>query len=107
MNQYPLLYKYLMEIQNKYSNVSKLENLYVFNKFNNKMIDNYSFNITREEAKNKILKDENLYSEQIFTNLFEAFIESWEDINNQAIQYKDYPKMEVKHLTPFQEFKRV
>ena len=98
MNKYPLLYKYLMEIQNKKSNVSKLENLYVFNKFNNKMIDNYSFNITREEAKNKILKEENLYSEQIFTNLFEAFIESWEVINNQAIQYKDYPKMDVKYL---------
>ena len=99
MNCCPLLYKYLIEVQNKNSNVSKLENLYIFNKFNNKMIDIYSFNITREEAKYKILKYEKLYSEPIFSELFEDFIEAWEGVNNQAIQYKDYPKMEKKYLS--------
>ena len=99
MTKYPLLYKYLTGLKDP--NVHKLDYLVIFNKFTNEMIDHYSFNITREDAKIKLLKDENIYTEQAFKDLFEIFLEGWNDkkIKDQAIKYKDNPNMEVKQLS--------
>ena len=97
--EYPLLYIYLKESKVN-SNVKKLKYLPDFNEFNNYMIDYYSFRVSREEAKDKILKQEELFTQQNFENrLFKNFLKSWNKIKKNATKYKDYPEMGVKDLT--------
>ena len=90
--KYPLLYKYLNGIKSN-SNVMKLKNLQTFNEFNNYMIDYYSFQITREEAKNKRIKDE-----EVDEKKFKDFLNCWKKINKKATKYKDY-EFEPKELS--------
>ena len=51
MKKYPILYKYLSEEK---GDVKKLELHANFNDFSHYMIDYYSFNISREKAKEKM-----------------------------------------------------
>ena len=99
-NEYPLLFKYLKEIENieNNSNVNKLEYLHNFNEFSNYMIEYYSFKISREEAKEKTLNQEPIFSEQGFKTKFNAFLNAWNKIKSKAVKYKEYPKMDEKNL---------
>ena len=89
--EHPLLYEYFND-----SNAKKLKYLPSFNDFSNLMIDNYSFNITREEAKNRPFEKEKIYRD--FEQKFNNFIQSWNAIKNEAIKYKKNPIMKVKDL---------
>jgi hypothetical protein len=89
---HPLLYKYFKD----YSTVEKLKYLPSFNDFSNMMIDNYSFNISREDAKRRRLCDEELYNK--INRKFENFQKSWEKIENEAIKYQNNEAMKVKKL---------
>ena len=96
-NEYPLLYKYLKE-EKLNSNVNKLLYLPNFNEFNNNMIEYYSYNISREEAKSIMLNQGQIFSEPGFNTKFKNFLNSWNKIKKMAIKYKDYPKMDIKDL---------
>ena len=63
--KYPLINQLLQEIPG----VKKLKCLPDFNDFTNYMIENYSFRISREEAKRRILKDEEICKNNIFLNI--------------------------------------
>ena len=97
-NEYPLLYIYLKEEKSN-SNTNKLKYFDNFNEFCNYMIKYYTLNISREEAKSKILSQELIYDDSGFQNKFKKFLSSWNNIKNEAVKYKDYPKMEIKKLT--------
>ncbi len=94
--EYPLLYEYLKE-EKLSSKINKLLFLPYFNEFNNYMIEYYSFNISREEAKSKVLNQEPIFSEKGFKIKFKNFLNSWNKIKKFAVKYKDY-EMEVKNL---------
>ena len=95
--EYPLLFEYLKE-EKMNSNVNKLIYLPSFNELNNYMIENYSYNISREEAKLNILNQEPIFKEPGFNAKFKNFLNSWNKIKKMAVKYKDYPKMEIKNL---------
>ena len=94
--EFPLLFKYLED--KKDGNLKKLQNLPIFNEFTNYMIDYYSFNISREDAKDKELYSETIYREKGFDKKFLNFKKAWKGIKKKAIQYKYHPKMEEKTL---------
>ena len=96
--QYPLLFKYIFD--NKISDVKKLTYLSYINEFSNFMIEYYSFKISREDAKNKTLKEvESELKEQIGEKKIKNFLISWKKIKSKAIQYKFHKVMEEKSLT--------
>ena len=92
--KYPLINQLLQEIPG----VKKLKCLPDFNDFTNYMIENYSFRISREEAKRRILKDEEICKNNIFKEKFKKFISSWKEIKVEAKKYKCRPEMQVKNL---------
>ena len=93
--KYPLIRQLLKEIPG----VNKLYNLIGFNEFTNYMIDNFSFKISRDDARKRELDDEKeLFKSNGFTKKFNNFIKSWRNIKNQAIKYKCRPEMPVKSL---------
>jgi len=63
---YPVIYKFLEE--NKNSKLIYLNELEKYNSFCNFMVDYYSFKITRVEANNKKLKEEDIYNKQIINS---------------------------------------
>ena len=73
-NKYPIINAYLNREKNE---KEILEVLPIFNEFTNKMLNNYSFKITRKEAENRPLKDEIIYIEN--KQLCDDFIKSWND----------------------------
>ena len=95
--KYPFLNYALIE-ENKFKNLIKF--LPDFNKFINFMIDNYSYKISREEASNMKLKDQEIYqnNQHGFKNMFQKFIKIWDKIKEYAIKYKNYPDMEIISL---------
>ena len=94
MTSYPLLYNYLKTVEGQ-NKVNLLKYLPAFNEFTNFMVDNYSYQITRADAKN-----EKLYQGQCFDeNKFNAFKESWDNIYQYATKYKCNKEMEPKQLT--------
>ena len=95
--EYPLLFKYVLD--NKITNVKKLEYLSYFNEFSNYMIEYYSFKISREEAKNKTLNEEKDLIEQIGEKKIKNFFISWRKIKSKAIQYKAHKVMREKELS--------
>ena len=97
MKEYPLLYKYLSE-DNKESNIKKLIYLPYINDFSNYMINYYSFNISREDAKLRSLRNEQIFNDEQFKIKWKRFFASWERIKDKAIKYKFHPNMEVKTL---------
>ena len=76
--------------------VKNLVYLPAFNEFTNFMVNYYSFKISRDDAKTKILADEEIMKEDNFKKKFDSFIEAWEHIKSKAIKYKCRPEMEVK-----------
>ena len=96
INKYPIIYKFLQENEN--GRLKYLNNLEKYNGFCNMMVDHYSFRITREEANNKKLKDESIYTQKTKAdkkkNIFKDFFDCWNGKNNEnginkfAIKYK-------------------
>jgi hypothetical protein len=94
-NEYPLLYKYLSEEK---GDVKKMDCLSNVNEFSNYMIDSYSFNISREEAKNKIIETENIFTNSGLKRKYDSFITSWNKIKSKCIKFKYHPVMNEKTL---------
>ena len=94
-NKYPLLNQLIAESPG----VKKLSNLPSFNKFINYMVDTYSFRISREDAKNKILNNEEIMNNKDFNLIFDNFLKSWDQIKSEAIKYKCRPEMPKKDLS--------
>ena len=92
--KYPLINQ-LLNIKPEYK---KLKYLPAFNEFVNYMVDNYSFSITREEAKEKSLNNENIYKLPEFIEKYNKFIISWNEIKDKAIKYKCHSEMPIKDL---------
>jgi hypothetical protein len=96
--QHPLLFKYLFD--DNISDVKKLIYLPYINEFGNFLIEYYSFKISRDEAKNKTLKDEQeALKEQIGEKKIKNFLISWKKIKDKAIQYKFHKIMQEKSFT--------
>ena len=95
--QYPLLRQLLKNMPG----VRKLKNLPAFNDFTNFMVDNYSFKISRDDAKRKELDtEEDIQANKAFKKKYNNFIKSWNEIKTDAIKYKCRPEMPVKTLSP-------
>ena len=77
----------------------KLEYLNDFNEFVNLMLEEYSFKISREEAKKRALKDELIFENENFKKKFNEFKEIWKQIKNDAIKYGCRDEMEVINLS--------
>jgi len=60
-----------------------------FNEFSNFMIDYYSYKISREEASNRILKEEDLYinDNHKFKQKLKTFIKNWDKLKPYATKY--------------------
>ena len=76
--------------------VKNLAHLQAFNEFTNFMVNHYSFKISREDANNKILEDEEITKEAGFNKKFGNFVKAWEHIAKYARKYKCRPEMDVK-----------
>ena len=77
----------------------KLSYLPAFNDFTNYMVDNYSFKISRDDAKKRILENEEIYNTKEFTNKFNNFIKAWNEIKSEATKYQCPPEMPIKELS--------
>ena len=84
--KYPLLSLYVNDLDDR---MYLLKNLPEFNEFENFMIDNYSYKISREEASNRLLKDEDIYKNnpQKFMEKLDRFKEIWSGLKPYATKY--------------------
>ena len=84
--KYPLLTSYLIK-ENKEKDLIKY--LPEFNEFINFMIDNYSYKISREEASKKLLKEEEIYKNNVrgFKDMFNKFKEIWPHLKKYAVKF--------------------
>ena len=93
--KYPLI----NQILNENSAVNKMEYLLSFNEFTNFMVENYSFKISRDEAKKRILQNEEIYKTKEFKDMFKSFIKVWDNIKAEAIKYGCRDEMPKKDLS--------
>ena len=77
----------------------KLEYLSDFSNFINMMLDEYSFKISREEAKKRNLRDEAIFQNENFKKRFNKFKKIWEKIKKDAIKYECTDEMKVISLS--------
>ena len=63
------------------------------------MLENYSFKISRNDAKTKILGNEEIYKNKEFKEKFQKFIKAWNEIKNDAKKYQCRPEMDIKNLS--------
>ena len=98
INAYPVIYKFLEENEN--NKLIYLTDLEKYNGFCNFMVDYYSFKVTRDDANNKKLKDENIYKQitKEKKNIFKEFFEIWKKIKENAIKYKSNDLKAVKEM---------
>ena len=84
--KYPLLSLYVNDLDDRMHIIKYLPE---FNEFENFMIDNYSYKISREEASKKLLKDEEIYKNnpQKFLEKLERFKEIWSELKPYATKY--------------------
>ena len=95
-NKYPCIYLYQNEAESKDKKLKVMKYIEKYNEFCNLMVDNYSFKITREEAKTQKLVEQKLYKELTKTidnkkkknNIFEEFFKIWDEIKDKAIEYQ-------------------
>ena len=101
IDKYPIIHKFLEKNDKGENELKYLNNLEKYNGFCNFMVDHYSFKITREEANNKKLKEENIYKQITKVskkNIFKDFFDSWKGIKNKAIKYKSNKLNEVREI---------
>ena len=79
--------------------LQKLEYLPDFNNFINTMLEEYSFKISREEAKKRSLNEEAIFKNENFRNKFKIFLKSWNYIKDDARKYECRDEMPVKTLS--------
>ena len=106
-NKYPCIYLYLCESESesKDKKLKVMKYIEKYNEFCNLMVDNYSFIITREEAKEQKLSEQKLYEKLTKTidgkkkknNIFEQFFIIWDEIKDKAVEYQSN-KLEIKEL---------
>ena len=93
-------YQLLRQLLKNVPGVRKLKNLPAFNDFTNFMVDNYSFKISRDDAKKKDLEaEEDIKKNKAFKKKYNNFINSWNEIKSEATKYKCRPDMPVKSLS--------
>ena len=95
--KYPLLGQYLLDK----SGPKKMKYLPDFNEFTNYMVDNYSFKISRDDAKRRILENEEIFKDPNFEEKFNKFINSWDEIKKESIKYKCRPEMKIKTISKY------
>ena len=83
--KYPLLSLYISNLDNK--QIRLLKYLPHFNDFVNFMIDTYSYQLSREEASKKLLKDEEIYNDKKFKEKFNEFKKIWKELKPFATKY--------------------
>ena len=85
--KYPLITIYL---RNDNKEKFLIKYLPEFNEFSNFMIDYYSYKITREEASARIIKDEDIYKNNInnFKDKFNSVIKIWEKLKPYSIKFE-------------------
>ena len=93
--KYPLLFQYLKDNPDIY----KMKYLPAYNVFVNYMVDYYSFRISRDDAKNRSLNNEPIYTEKSFSNKLNNFTKAWNAIKSEAVKYKCRPIMKKKDLS--------
>ena len=93
--KYPLTNLMLMKIEE----IKKLKYLPDFNEFTNLMLEEYSFKLSREEAKKRSLNKENIYKNENFKIKLKKFLKVWNKIKNDAIKYECRKEMPVKTLS--------
>ena len=91
-DRYPLI----RQLVNDSPDLKNLSYLPAFNEFTNYMVNNYSFKISREDAKKRVLENEEIVNEKDFNKKFGNFLEAWNHIKSKATKYKCRPVMEVK-----------
>ena len=84
--KYPLLNSYAI-IENKEKDLIKY--LPEFNEFTNFMIDNYSYKISREEASKNLIKEEEIYKNDVhgFKDMFNKFKKNWVHLKKYATKF--------------------
>ena len=93
--KYPIITNYLKEDEN----VLLLPNLIDINPFINYMINQYSYKITRDKAKQLIIgKELKLINKESVNKLYERFIKGWNNIKDKATKYKCRPDMPPKEI---------
>ena len=93
--KYPVITNYLKEDEN----VLLLPNLIEINPFINYMINNYSYKITRDKAKQLTIGNElNIINKDSVNKLYEKFKKGWDNIKEKATKYKCRPDMPVKEI---------
>ena len=95
ITKYPLIGQYLLDKPGP----KKMKYLPDFNEFTNYMVDYYSFKISRDDAKKRILNKEEIFNDPNFKNKYDNFIDSWDEIKSYAIKYKCRPEMPIKNLS--------
>ena len=92
---YPLINQILLDNPDNY----KMKYLLPFNEFVNYMVENYSLKISRDDAKKKILENEEIYQNEEFKKKFYNFIKAWNQIKNDAKKYQCRKEMPIKDLS--------
>ena len=94
-DKYALINMLINEDEDLIKNALKLNNLVPINNLSNILLEIYSYKISRDEGKTKILKNELRYIEEIMKDVdsFEKtyitpFIESWNKIKEKCKQYR-------------------
>jgi hypothetical protein len=93
--KYPLINQLL----SRNPDIYKLKYLMPFNEFINYMVDYYSFKISRDDAKKRVLANEPIVKELDFDNKFKGFIGAWNEIKPNATKYICRDPMPVKDLS--------
>ena len=78
-----------------------------FNEFCNFMIDHYSYQISREEASNRLIKDEDIYNDKNFKDKFNKFKKNWKELKVYETKFacgEEMPVIDLKDDTPLAYF---
>jgi len=94
LRKHPLLHQYLQDN----SKTKKLKYLLAFNEFTNYMVENYSCKISRKIAKEIKLCNLEIWKDANCKNKLNDFKIVWENIKNDATNYKGKELMKPKNL---------
>ena len=98
---YPLISAYISELNPEKFLIKYLPD---FNDFSNYMIDHYSYQVTREYASEKKIKDEDIYkNDENFREKFDSFIQIWENIKEYETKFACKYEMPVIDLSKDKE----
>ena len=83
----------------KIEELKKLKYLPDFNEFINLMLEEYSFKISRNDAKERSLNEELIYKNDAFRNKLKKFLRVWKEIKDDAVKYECRNDMPIKSLS--------